>query len=89
MLRDDYIRYHAIELMQQLNYLDDHDKLEHLDELIDILQKRRDKLCFVSKSKDRYEVKPIGGYYVVYKNGVRQKGHYVSEKEAYESCPED
>ena len=89
MLKDNYIRYHAVELMKQLDYLDDNDKLEHLDELIAILSKRKESLRFHSKSKDHYEVKNIGGTYVIYKNGVRQKGSYLTEDDAYDTFEED
>lgn len=85
MLHDDNIRFHAIELMKQLEYLDEHDQLDHLNELIDSLSKRREKLKFTSKSKDIYEVKNIGGNYVVYKNGQRQKGSFLTEDDAYDS----
>ncbi len=89
MLKDNHVRHHAVELMKQLDYLDDNDKLEHLDELIAILSKRRENLRFHSKSKDRYEVKNIGGTYVIYKNGVRQKGSYLTEDDAYDTFEED
>lgn len=88
MLRDNNVRYHAIEMVDQLRYLDANDQLEHLDELIDMLQKRKEALRFTSMSNDRYEVKNIGGYYTVYKNGKRQKGSFVTEREAYDSLPD-
>ena len=89
MLRDNNLRYHAIQLIEQLRYLDEKEQLDSLDEIIDALSKRRESLRFTAKNNDRIEVKYIGGYYRVYKNGELQKTWFATERDAYESYSED
>lgn len=89
MFKNDSIRWLALELFKQLDRLDVNDRREQLDKLIDMLSSRRNKLKdYSEKLAGRYEVKNVGGTYVVYKNGVKQKGSFWSEKEAYESLPD-
>lgn len=89
MFKNDAIRWLALELFKQLDRLDVNNRREQLDKLIEMLTSRRDRLKHYSeKAADRYEIKNVGGTYVVYKNGVKQKGSFWSENEAYESLPD-
>lgn len=85
MVTEKYVESHGKEFLKLARYLGTDAELRLINDMLSELQAEKEAIEIRLKNHDRYEIKNIGGYYVLFKNGKRVKGHFISEKEAEES----